>query len=65
MSDTPEFWYLDKDGTAVRRYWTPGETTLDLPEDLKMVEVGGLDDLKEVKTDASVLTDDERSHLNL
>jgi len=59
-----EHWYAEKDGTPVRRFWTPGETRIDLPEAVDAVESDS-DELKQLDIDESVLNEVEKKHLGL
>ena len=67
MSETApsRFWVAQKDGTPVCKFDNVGETEINLPDGLDAVPVDSRDDLTEINTDPSVLTEEERQHLGL
>ena len=67
MSQTApaKFWYASKDGVPVKRYNTPGQTVIDLPEGIEAVAVDDRESLSQIEIDQSVLTSDEESHLSI
>ena len=54
------YWLAEKDGVAVKKYETTGKTLIDLPDGINAVSVDSLDDLREIETNADVLTKTER-----
>ena len=59
------YWYAEKDGTPVNKYDTPGETLIKLPSGIQPVSVDSREDIAEIETDTSVLTDNEAELLGV
>ena len=54
-----KYWYVSKNGTPVVKYDTSGKTYVEIPGSLDVVACDTIDDLKDISTDKSVLTQDE------
>ena len=59
------FWVAEKDGTAVKKFDTAGETRINLPDGIKSVSIHSAEDLAAVELDTSVLSDDEANALGV
>ena len=66
MTTAPsKYWYVEKNGTPVKRYQTAGTTQIKLPESVNAISVGSNSELVDIETDQSVLTDEEKDILGV
>jgi len=59
------YWVADKNGTAVKKFDTAGETEVNLPNDISAVAGDSLEDLNSIEVDTSILTKAEKRKLGI